>query len=58
MKRILFYSFLALFSFIVSTCQEKSDTNDYNIEYIKSVEVISPHAEKVVFDNFAHCISP
>ncbi|MDN5290673.1 MAG: hypothetical protein PWQ06_912 [Anaerophaga sp.] len=57
MKRILFYSFLALFSFIVSTCQEKSDTNDYNIEYIKSVEVISPHAEKVVFDNFAHFIS-
>lgn len=57
MKRILFYSFLALFYFIISACQEKSNTNDYNIEYIKSVEVISPHAEKVVFDNFAHFIS-
>lgn len=57
MKRILLYSFLVLFSFIASACQEKSNTIDYDIEYIKSVEVISPHAENVVFDNFAHFIS-
>lgn len=57
MKPILLYSFLALFSFIVSACQEKSNTIDYHIEYIKSVEVISPYAENVVLDNFAHFIS-
>jgi hypothetical protein len=56
MKRILLYSLLALFSFIVSACREKSNAIDYDIEYIKSVDVISPHAENVVFDNFAHFI--
>jgi len=57
MKRVLFYSFLALFSFTILTCQEKSNTIDYNTEYIRSVEVISPYAQNVVFDNFAHFIS-
>lgn len=57
MKQLFLYSFLALFSFMANACQEKSRPIDYNIDYIQSVEVISPQAEKVEFDNFARFIT-
>lgn len=57
MKQLFRYGFLVLFSFMATVCQEKSGSIDYNIDYIQSVEIISPQAEKIEFDNFARFIT-
>lgn len=57
MKHSFINLFFASIFFISIGCQDKTKTIDYDIEYIKSIEAISPHAINIQIDNFAHVIS-
>ena len=53
-----FTNFFFVFIFFASIgCQDKTKTIDYDIEYITSIEAISPNATNIQIDNFAHVIS-
>lgn len=55
-KRLLVLTSLLVSIFIYS-CGEKESKVDYDFEYIKSIEVISPKADDVKVDNFAKKIA-
>ncbi len=56
MKEKLFLLMLSLI-LLFDSCAEKSHSVDYDFEYIRSVEVITPKSDEVKIDNFAKKIT-
>lgn len=55
-KQLLTLGFIFIV-LLVYSCSEKESNIDYDFEYIKSIEVISPNSEDIKIDNFAKKIS-